>query len=214
MRKKKILLADDHKILRDGIKAIILELPDYEIVGEASDGEEVLKIAKKKKVDVAVLDINMPKVDGIECTTALRDQHRNIKILAMSMHSDETHIAKMLSAGASGYISKDSGKKVFLEALAAVANGEQYFSQQVTQIVMSELTKTKEEKIRENPKKYLTKRELDVLKLIVEEKSNSEIADELFISIRTVDAHRRNLLQKLDVKNVVGLIKFAINNGI
>lgn len=214
MRKKRILLADDHKILRDGIKAIILELPDYEIVGEASDGEEVLKIAKKRKIDVAVVDINMPKLDGIQCTKALKDQHRDIKILAISMHSDEAHIAQMLTAGASGYISKDSGKKVFLEALASVANGEQYFSQQVTQIVMAELTKTKEEKIKENPRKYLTKRELDVLKLIVEEKSNSEIADELFISIRTVDAHRRNLLQKLDVKNVVGLIKFALNNNI
>lgn len=210
----KILLVDDHKIMRDGIKAIITSSTEYSIVSEASDGNEALKYLSKNKVDIVVIDINMPNLDGVSCTKIIKEKYKKVKVLAMSMYVDEQHIAKMLQAGANGYISKDAGKQVLLEALDAVNKGEVYHGKEITKVIMSEFSKTKEEKMKENPIDFLTTRELDVLKLIVEEKSNYEIADELHISVRTVDAHRRNLLQKTGLKNAVGLTKFAIKHGI
>lgn len=210
----KILLVDDHKIMRDGIKAIITESKDYKVVAEASDGVEALDYLEKNKVDIVVIDINMPNLDGVECTKAIKSKNSNIKVLAMSMYVDEQHIVNMLKAGANGYISKDAGKQVLLEALDTVSKGEAYHGKEITKVIMSEFSKTKEEKMKDNPLGFLTSRELDVLRLIVEEKSNYEIAEELHISIRTVDAHRRNLLQKTGVKNAVGLTKFAIKHGI
>lgn len=210
----KILLVDDHKIMRDGIKAIITESKDYKVVAEASDGVEALDYLEKNKVDIVVIDINMPNLDGVECTKAIKSKNSNTKVLAMSMYVDEQHIVNMLQAGANGYISKDAGKQVLLEALDMVSKGEAYHGKEITKVIMSEFSKTKEEKMKDNPLGFLTSRELDVLRLIVEEKSNYEIAEELHISIRTVDAHRRNLLQKTGVKNAVGLTKFAIKHGI
>ncbi|MEO9966537.1 MAG: response regulator transcription factor [Reichenbachiella sp.] len=210
----RILLVDDHKIMRDGIKAIITESTEYEVVAEASDGVEALEYLDSNKVDIVVVDINMPNLDGVECTKAIKNKDYDTKVLAMSMYVDEQHIVNMLKAGANGYISKDAGRLVLLEALDTIRKGEAYHGAEITKVIMSEFSKSKEEKIRANPIGFLTSRELDVLKLIVEEKSNYEIADELHISIRTVDAHRRNLLQKTGVKNAVGLTKFAIKHGI
>ncbi|MEO9805939.1 MAG: response regulator transcription factor [Reichenbachiella sp.] len=209
-----ILLVDDHKIMRDGIKAIITESGEYTVVAEASDGVEALDFLAENDIDIIVMDINMPNLDGVECTRAIKKRSAETKVLAMSMYVDEQHIVNMLKAGANGYISKDAGKKVLLEALEAINNGEAYHGSEITKVIMSEFSKTKEEKMRENPISFLTSREKDVLKLIVEEKSNYEIADQLHISIRTVDAHRRNLLQKTGVKNAVGLTKFALKHGI
>ncbi|MEP2023764.1 MAG: response regulator transcription factor [Reichenbachiella sp.] len=210
----KILLVDDHKIMRDGIKAIITESPDYKVVAEASDGVEALEYLANNKVDIVVIDINMPNLDGVACTKAIKSNNESTLVLAMSMYVDEQHIVNMLKAGANGYISKDAGKKVLLEALDTIRKGEAYHGKEITKVIMSEFSKTKEEKMKENPLDFLTSRELDVLKLIVEEKSNYEIAEQLHISIRTVDAHRRNLLQKTGVKNAVGLTKFALKHGI
>lgn len=209
-----ILLVDDHKIMRDGIKAIITESGEYTVVAEASDGVEALDYLAENDVDIIVIDINMPNLDGVECTKAIKRRNAATKVLAMSMYVDEQHIVNMLKAGANGYISKDAGKQVLLEALETINEGEAYHGAEITKVIMSEFSKTKEEKMRENPVSFLTSRERDVLKLIVEEKSNYEIADELHISIRTVDAHRRNLLQKTGVKNAVGLTKFALKHGI
>lgn len=210
----KILLVDDHKIMRDGIKAIITGSSDYQVVSEASDGVEALDYLADHTVDIVVIDINMPNLDGVGCTKAIKEKNAKTKVLAMSMYVDEQHIVNMLKAGANGYISKDAGRKVLLEALDTINEGEAYHGKEITNVIMSEFSKTKEEKMKENPIDFLTARELDVLKLIVEEKSNYEIADELHISIRTVDAHRRNLLQKTGVKNAVGLTKFALKHGI
>ncbi|SMD39075.1 two component transcriptional regulator, LuxR family [Reichenbachiella faecimaris] len=210
----KILLVDDHKIMRDGIKAIITESPEYSVVAEASDGVEALDYLADHEVDIVVIDINMPNLDGVECTKAIKNKNANTKVLAMSMYVDEQHIVNMLKAGANGYISKDAGRLVLLEALDTIRKGEAYHGKEITTVIMSEFSKTKEEKMRENPLSFLTSREIDVLKLIVEERSNYEIAETLHISIRTVDAHRRNLLQKTGVKNAVGLTKFALKNGI
>lgn len=209
-----ILLVDDHKIMRDGIKAIITESDAYKVVAEASDGKEALDYLADNEVDIVVVDINMPNLDGVECTKAIKNKNKQTKVLAMSMYVDEQHIVNMLKAGANGYISKDAGKQVLLDALEAINKGESYHGLEITKAIMSEFSKSKEEKMRENPLNFLTSRELDVLKLIVEEKSNYEIADALHISIRTVDAHRRNLLQKTGVKNAVGLTKFALKHGI
>jgi len=209
-----ILLVDDHKIMRDGIKAIITESSDYHVVAEASDGIEALEYLKDNEVDIVVIDINMPNLDGVECTKAIKKNNAETKVLAMSMYVDEQHILNMLQAGANGYISKDAGRQVLLEALDSIQKGETYHGKEITKVIMDGFSKTKDEKMKDNPIDYLTSRELDVLKLIVEEKSNYEIADELHISIRTVDAHRRNLLQKTGVKNAVGLTKFALKHSI
>lgn len=210
----KILLVDDHKIMRDGIKAIITKSGEYDVVAEASDGVEALDYLTDHEVDIVVIDINMPNLDGVECTRAIKGRNRQTKVLAMSMYVDEQHIVNMLKAGANGYISKDAGKLVLMDALDAIRRGESYHGTEITKVIMSEFSKTKEEKMKEDPFSFLTSREIDVLRLIVEEKSNYEIADELHISIRTVDAHRRNLLQKTGVKNAVGLTKFAIKHGL
>lgn len=210
----KILLVDDHKIMRDGIKAIITESEDYEVVAEASDGLEALAYLEQHQVDLIVIDINMPNLDGVATTKEIKAKSPKTMVLAMSMYVDEQHIVNMLQAGANGYISKDAGKQVLLEALDTIKKGEAYHGKEITKVIMSEFSKTKEEKMKDNPIDFLTSRELDVLKLIVEEKSNYEIAEELHISIRTVDAHRRNLLQKTGVKNAVGLTKFALKHGI
>lgn len=209
---KKILLVDDHQIMRDGIKAIIDSSDEYEVVCEASDGVEALDILNERDVDVVVIDVNMPNLDGVECTKSIKKLKPDIKVLAMSMYVDEQHIVKMLKAGAIGYISKDAGKAVLLKALSAVSNGDSYHGEQITKVIMSQFSKTKEEKMKESPEQYLSQREIVVLKLIVAEKSNVEIAKELFISIRTVDAHRRNLLHKIGAKNAVGLTKFALKH--
>ena len=214
MGKKKILLVEDHKMFRDGIRAIIEQTDRYEIVGEAANGLLALDFLEKNEVDLILMDIKMPKMDGIECSKTIMDKDPEAKILAITMHEEEQHIKNMLKAGASGYILKNAGVDVLIGAMDQVIEGNKYYGEHITRIIMEELAKTPEQKLKENPSIYLTKREKDVLQLIVKEKSNQEIADKLFISIRTVDAHRRNLLQKIGAKNSVGLAKFAITHNL
>lgn len=219
----KILLVDDHKIIRDGIKALIQSEPNIHIIGECSDGVEVVPFLEKNDVDVVLMDINMPKMNGIETTSFVSEKFPNVGVLALTMHDEEGYISKVLKAGALGYVLKHLGKSELIKAIIKVANKENYFSDDVAAIMMSKYMKSGSTSSNPPLKKVsnslisideLTKREIEILSLISEEMTNNEIGEKLFISPRTVDTHRRNLLQKLGVKNTAGLVKFAVQNDL
>ena len=209
----KILLVDDHRLIRDAIHSYMEGDNEYEVVGEASHGQEAIRTLEETEVDVVLMDINMPIMGGLECTKEIVKRWPNIKVLTLSMMSDNQHIKQMMGAGASGYVLKNCTEKELKKAIKTVYDGDTYYSSEVTEIVMTNLMKN-------NPTKTsnlvvdmpLTDREKEVLKLIIKEFTNNEIADKLFISNRTVDAHKRNLLEKTGAKNIAGLVMYAINN--
>jgi DNA-binding NarL/FixJ family response regulator len=214
MDKIRVMIADDHKIFRDGIKSILEKEKDMKVVEEAARGSEVIeKVNKSDGIDVIVLDIDMGKPNGIEITEVLSKEYPDIKILILSMMGLHDFIIQALEKGAIGFILKNAGKDEMLTAIRSVAKGDSYFSREVSSILIEHLNKPRvsKKRIADIP---LSARELEVLKLIVEENSNPEIAEQLFISIRTVDTHRRNLLEKLGVKNTAGLVKYAIQKGL
>jgi DNA-binding NarL/FixJ family response regulator len=213
-----VLLVDDHKIIRDGIKSLLEGVENIKIIGEASNGVEAIEFFKKQPADMVIMDIRMPEMSGIETTQYLTQTYPNVKVLALTMHDEEAFIYKMLNAGASGYLLKNVGKEEFVTAIQKVYKGDNYFSldlatKMITNMVLTKSSDTSSEVI-ENEELQLTKREIEVIKLIAEGLTSQEIADKLFISPRTVDTHRRNLLQKLNVKNTAELIKFAIKHHI
>ena len=211
----KILLVDDHKLIRDALKSYFEADPDFEVLGEAGNGQEALLFLKEQAIDVVMMDISMPVMDGIECTQEIMTHYPQIRVLALSMMNDGQFIKKMLSAGAVGYILKNSGEEEIKKALNKVHQGEPYFSAEVNETVMQNMLKGG---VKRNHKLVvdlpLTSREKDVLRLILKEYSNQEIADELFISPRTVDAHKRNLLEKTGSKNTAGLVLYAIEKNL
>lgn len=211
----KILLVDDHKLIRDAIRSYMDDDSEFEVVDEAGNGQEALILLKSVSIDVVLLDISMPVMDGIECAQEISTRYPEVKILALSMMNDNQFIKKMLAAGASGYILKNSGEAEIKKAITAVYNGETYFSAEVNETVMQNMLKGG---IKRNSKLVvdlpLTSREKEVLYLIIKECSNQEIADKLFISPRTVDAHKRNLLEKTGSKNTAGLVLYAIEKNL
>ncbi len=217
MKAIKVILVDDHKLIRDGIKAHIEEDNRFEVVGEAGNGADALLIIKNVTADVVLMDINMEVMDGIECTAKITELYPSIKVLALSMLAENQHIKEMLKAGAQGYLLKNSTEQEIKQAIISVYNGMPYYSSEVLHTVMNSLASpisNKKKKSKFEPTIPLTDREKEVLVLIIKEFSNQEIADKLFISKRTVDAHKRNLLEKTGAKNVAGLVIFALNNNI
>lgn len=214
----KVLLVDDHKIVRDGIAALLENEKNIKLVGECTDGSEVLGFLADNKVDVILMDIMMKNLNGIETSKLVLEKYPDIKILTLSMNQDYDYIQEMLKLGAAGYILKNTGAEELLNAIKIVAEGKPYFSPEVTDVVMNKYMNKSEERTPtgKNPGLVaeLTNREIEVLQLIAQEYTNVEIAEKLFISRRTVDTHRRNLLQKLGAKNSIGLIRFAYNNGL
>jgi DNA-binding NarL/FixJ family response regulator len=209
----KIALADDHKIVRDGIKTMLESQPEIDVVVEASNGNEILEKLENKLVDLVIMDISMPEKDGIQATKELKEKHPNIKVLALTMSNDDLHIRQMIQAGASGYIMKSAGRKDLKDAIETIMNGKHYFSDEATQSIMMDLVKGKGKSTAMDAV-HITDRELEILELIVQEFTNQEIAEKLFISSRTVDAHRRNLLQKTGARNTAGLVKYAFQHNL
>ncbi|MCF8366159.1 MAG: response regulator transcription factor [Bacteroidales bacterium] len=211
--KIKILVVDDHKIIRDGIMALLQRVTEFDIVGEAENGQIALTLVGRINPDIVIMDINMPIMDGIEATKQITEKHPDVKVLVLTMTNEQEHIKNMIDAGARGYILKNSGEEELVSAITTILDGGNYFSDEVKDAIMQNMVqrKTKNEKISGEPIP-LTRREKDVLNLIVHEFTNYEIADKLFISVRTVDAHRRNLLEKTGARNTAGLVKFAIGN--
>lgn len=213
----KVFLVDDHKLIRDGIKAHFDEDERFEVVGEAPNGADALARLTQIAADVVLMDINMDVMDGIECTTCISELYPDIKVLALTMLAENQHIKEMLKAGAVGYLLKNSTEQEIKQGILSVNNGLPYYSPEVMQTVMNSLASpvsTKKKKSKFEPTIPLTDREKEVLVLVIKEFTNQEIADKLYISKRTVDAHKRNLLEKTGAKNVAGLVIFALNNGI
>lgn len=213
MTNVKIALADDHKIVRDGIKTMLESQPEIEVVAEASNGNEIIERVDDNLIDIVIMDINMPEKDGIEATKKLKNKHPDVKVLALTMSNDDLHIRQMIQAGASGYIMKSAGRKELKDAIEAIMEGKHYFSDEATHSIMMDLVKGKGKSTSPDVV-HITDRELEILELIVQEFTNQEIAEKLFISSRTVDAHRRNLLQKTGSRNTAGLVKYAFQHNI
>ncbi|GLR15590.1 response regulator [Portibacter lacus] len=209
----KIGIVDDHKIFRDGVTSIIEDVENMEVIWSTSNTKETIASLAQSLPDVILMDISLGSESGITLTKEILITYPEVRILALSMHFEDNYIVKILEAGAKGYILKDSGSEEMLRAINTVNNGNTYYSNHVSSVLIKHITQGTKPTGRslEVP---LTKRELEVLKLIAEEYSNPEIAEKLYISIRTVDTHRRNLLDKLDVKNTAGLVKYAMKIGI
>ncbi|MCG8579396.1 MAG: response regulator transcription factor [Bacteroidales bacterium] len=205
----KILLADDHSMIRQGLKAF-LDKDNFEVVAEANNGVEALELLKENDIDVLVTDIMMPEMDGVELCKQVNQDHPHIHILALTMMNENYNIKKMLGAGAKGYILKDCTQDELRTAIETVYQGRNFYSQEVTDIIMEGLSAQPAPKQRLVNEIPLTKREKEILHLICKEKTNVEIADELFISNRTVEAHKRNLLDKTGCKNIAGLVLYAV----
>ena len=208
----KVIIADDHEVVRTGIRTT-LNNTNFEIVGEATNGEEAIKTVENNTADIIIMDVSMPVMTGIEATKIIVEKHPSTKVLALTMFNEEQYIRQMLKAGAYGYILKNSGQTEILKALKNIADEKHYFSKEATDVIMSDMMNEKVKKV-SSQTVSLTDREIDVLKLIAKEHTNQEIADQLFISIRTVDAHRRNLLQKIGARNAAGLAIYALNHNL
>jgi two-component system, NarL family, nitrate/nitrite response regulator NarL len=209
----KIMIADDHQMFIDGIKALLKTEKDIEVVGEALNGKALLAVLDKSTPDIVLMDINMPEMDGIEATKELAANFPHIKVIMLSMHANTEFVVGLIESGASGYILKNTGKKELTHAIRSVHSGSPYFSEEITASIMSSF-KNPERTVRNAEMEKLTEREKDVLKLIASEFSTKEIADKLFISTNTVETHRKNLFSKLKVKNLAGLVKYALQTGL
>lgn len=209
----KILLVDDHNIVRDGIKLMLEPQAGIDVAAEAGNGKEALKILKNQHIDLIIMDVNMPEMDGVTATKAVKEEYPDVKVLALTMSDDDLHIRQMIQAGASGYIMKSARRSDLKDAILTIMDGRHYFSNEATQSIMMDLVKSKGKTTDPDPI-HITDRELEILELIVKEHTNQEIAERLFISARTVDAHRRNLLQKTGARNTAGLVKYAFQHNL
>lgn len=210
MIKLSIILVDDHKLFREGMRLLLENLDYIKSVDEAGNGEEFLKLIKKHKPDLVFMDIEMPVLDGINATRQALDLYPDINIIALSMYGDENYYTQMIDAGAKGFILKNSGIDDIETAIKNVADGNNYFSPEI----LNQLIKGFGKKIKTSKSNDLTEREEEVLYYICKGLSNQEIADKLFLSKRTVDKHRENLLSKTNSKNTAGLVMFAVKNAI
>jgi DNA-binding NarL/FixJ family response regulator len=208
MKRIRILLADDHAVVRQGFKMILSAQSDMEIVGEAGHGREAVELAEKLKPDVAVMDVAMPELNGIEATRRLAETSPHTRVLALSMHKDSVYVREILRAGARGYLIKDAAASDLLAAVRAVASGEGYLSPAVSNAVLDDYRRHVT-----NPIDLLTSREREVLQMIAEGKTNKEIAGVLNLSVYTVDAHRGRIMEKLNLHSINDLVRFAMRNG-
>lgn len=214
-RRIKVLIVEDHRIVRQGIQSLLSDCQWIEVTGEASDGNEMALMLRHKPVDVILMDINLPRLSGIELTRRLKSQKEtsHIQVIILSMFTQEEYIIDAIKAGAKGYLPKNTSRNELLEAIRTVHNGENYFSPLISSILMKSIIKEdKENKQGDKPEDLLSKREIEILILFAQGFSNSEIAEKLFISVRTVESHKNHILQKLGLRNNVELVKYAIRH--
>lgn len=215
MEKIRILLADDHKLFRDGIKSLLSASAEFEVVGEASDGNELLELLPKAEADVLITDISMPEISGIDVTKKMLADHQQVPVLILSMFDNEDYVLDSIRAGAKGYLPKDVPADELFIAIRTVASGKEYFSKSISDIVVkSIIQQTRIQSRRELKLPTLTERELEIVKLIAEGFLSKEIADKLNISIHTVDTHKTNILHKLKLKSSVDIVKYAIRHDL
>lgn len=215
MKTVKILIADDHDLIHNGIKNMLRPIKRYKIIGKANNGAEAVQKAMELKPDVILMDISMPVLNGIEATKIITDKFPDIKIIALTQYEEQEYVVQILKSGGSGYLLKNSKKKEFIEAIESVLSGKKVFSEKISeQLINGLIHKTTADDKPEEHEIPLTKREIEIIKKIADDMSNQQIADELHISLRTVETHRRNLMQKLNVKTVVALLKYAAQHNI
>ncbi len=209
----KILIADDHKIVREGLKSLLEKQPGFAVVAEAEDGLTAFDEVKKHTPDIAILDIGMPGLNGIETTRKIRSEMAETKVIALSMHADRRFVMGVLEAGANGYLLKDSAFEELVTAVKAVAKGKMYLSPSIAgTVVKNSLDKLDQGK--QGSSVLLSGREREVLQMIAEGQSTKEIAFKLFVSTKTVETHRKQIMDKLNIRTVAGLTKYAIREGL
>ncbi len=209
----RVLLADDHHVMRQALRSLLEKKTDLKVVDEASSGREAVKLAIKHAPDLVLMDVTMPDLNGIEATRRIKNECANTKVIALSMHTDEKYVVKMLKAGASGYLLKNCSFDELQGAITRVLEGGSYISPQVADVLVSQLN-TGPVKEGDSELQILTSREREILQMIAEAKRSKEIAERLCISSKTVYTHRRNIMQKLKAKNVADLTRIAIKNGL
>jgi len=211
MDKIRIIIADDHQIVIDGIRALIGKNPNFKIIGEARNGKEVLELLQYLHADVILMDLDMPVLNGLDATVAVKKKYSKCKVIGLTMHSEPGMIRAMMESGADGYVLKTADREMLLEAIDKVLMDQKYFSPEVTEtLVRNNAQGTTSDG---SEKEKLTDREEEILILIAEGFSNKEIGERLFISHRTVDTHRTNIMKKIDARNIAGVIRYAIKNG-
>ncbi len=212
----KVLLVDDHKIVRDGIRALLSGQEDIRIYDEAGSGSELFRQLNSGLPDIVLMDISLPDISGIELCERVREQFPLMKVLFLSMYTSEEYIFNAIKAGAQGYLPKNISQDELLHAIRAVAAGEEYFSESVSNVILKSYIKKAQDKEPENltQSSALSKRELEILRLFAEGNTNPQIAEQLYISTRTVESHKNHIMQKLGLKTAVDLIKFAIKHHI
>jgi len=209
----RILLADDHKIVRDGLRTLIEKETGMEVIGEAENGRRALKIAQKIRPNVVIMDVTMPDMNGIEAARKIVTEVPGVKVIALSMHSDRRFVLGMLEAGASGYLMKDCAFDELAKAVRSVATGQTYLSPSIADVLVKGYLDRVNEKV-SVARSPLTEREREILQLLAEGQSSKEIAAHLGVSVKTVETHRRNMMQKLNMRSVAELTKYAIREGL
>jgi len=210
----KVILADDHRIFRKGLKSLLSEKKNIEVLAEADNGDEALEAVKKYKPEIVVMDIAMPKMDGIEATRQVREQFPDTEVVILSMHAKKAYIDQVLKVGAKGYVLKDSDEENLLSAIDTVHNGGYYLDSPVADQVLSDYFRDKSKRELKKQSDPLSERERQVLRLLAEGHSNQEVADTLYISRKTVENHRANIVRKTGIQGQVGLAKYAARIGL
>ncbi|WDF60732.1 response regulator transcription factor [Flavobacterium sp. KACC 22758] len=211
MNQINLLIADDHTMFLQGIISLLEQEPNITVIDKAVNGIEALEIIKKGVVDFIILDISMPEMDGIELSKILKKQHPDVKILIVSTHSNVMIVSRLIRIGVNGYLLKNAAKEELLKAINTIASGENYFAQELEEKHLSNSSKIEKQV---SNLTELSSREKEILVLIAHEYNTAEIAEKTFISLNTVNTHRRNLLSKLNAKNTAGLVKYAVENGL
>ncbi|HNX43072.1 MAG TPA: response regulator transcription factor [Bacteroidales bacterium] len=212
----KILLVDDHHLVRTGIANLLSGEPEIEVAGEAADAGEMLELLKVREADLAILDIALPDVSGIELARQMAKEFPKVKVIFLSMYTSEEFVFNAINSGAKGYLPKNISRAELLDAVRAVYRGEEYFAESISNTILKSYIKKAKSGNLENLRNesQLSKREVEVLKWFAQGLTNQEIADKLFISIRTVESHKNHIMQRLELKTTVDLIKFAIRNNL
>lgn len=212
MKQIELLIADDHTLLRDGMRALLESTERIKVLAEANDGIEVMELLKKHQPDIVLMDIGMPRMNGLDATKLITQNYSDTRVLILSMHANEEYALRALRAGAAGYILKEARKQELLHAIETVASGGTYLSPKVSQHVIENYVQSVG--ANKSPLEKLTPRQRETLKLIAEGRSNREIASMLDLSIKTVETHRTQLMERLDIHDVAGLVRFAIKSGL
>ena len=209
-----VFLADDHAVVRDGMGALMDAEQDIQVVGTAGDGRQAVRQIKKTQPDIVVMDIAMPELNGIDATRQISEACPAVKVIILSMHDSSEHIYQALKAGAKGYLLKESAGKEVMTAVRAVSSGRRYLSDRIEEMVIEDYVLQRDAAPQKSPLEKLSDRERQILQLVVEGKSSTEISETLFLSSKTVDTYRSRLMQKLGIRDLPGLVKFAIQHGL